>query len=256
MSEVLVVIPTIVEHPQKYYLLSQLYHEKLVKRVLVVDNGDCFPGGVKDKRLTPAWSKIQRIRPKCNLNWLHSCNLGAAIALEKRIPYVCFLNDDVSISRNFFENILVAFDQNPDAAVVVPSYNGEFSPAGHDDRHQKDWTPTPEDISVPYTDGTCMVLALKTIETVGFLDPTFRHPGWGADVDYAYRTIAAGSKVYITRRAMLWHRSKIGGTSAAQIYGSRDKWTARGCQQAREDLEAKYGTEWRELLSLPPNSYA
>jgi GT2 family glycosyltransferase len=251
MNEVLVVIPTIVEHNRKYHLLDQLAKEWPVKRVLMVDNGNCFALPVPlEKR--ERWSKLHRIRPGCNMNWLHSCNLGAAVALEQRIPYVCFLNDDVKLSWEFFENILEAFRQNPDAAVVVPQYNGQFGPEAHNPASDKEWQSRPADIPVPYVDGTCMVLSLNTLRTVGFLDPSFRHPGWGADVDYSHRVALAGQKLYVTQRAMLWHQTPQGGTSAIQIYGGRREWVERGQKQAQQDLEAKYGPNWREILPWPP----
>jgi len=252
MNEVLVVIPTIIDHRYKYFLIDQLHREPAVKQILLIDNGDCFPG--PNPRYTN-WNKVWRVRPGCNMNWLHSCNFGAAIALQQRIPYVCFLNDDVWLSRNFFKSLMPAFEHNPDAALLAPSYNGQFDPVAHDDRSTEEWTSTPEDIVVPYVDGTCLVLPLQTLETAGLLDPTFRHPGWGAEIDYAHRVKSTGNKVYVTRRAKVWHQTAMGGTSAVKVYGSRSEWLSRGCRQAREDLETKYGPQWREVLSLPDDSF-
>ena len=254
MSEILVVIPTIVDHPRKHQLLDQLSKEWPVKKVLLIDNGNCFKLPVPAHKRAQL-AKLQRIRPGCNFNWLHSCTLGAAMAMSQRFPYVCFMNDDVHLSWEFFDNILKTFQQNPDAAVVVPQYNGKFGPHAHNPLGSRRWRSKPVDIPVPYVDGTCMVISSKSLHTVGLLDPCFRHPGWGADVDYAHRVNQSGQKLYVTQRAMLWHQTSRGGTSAAQFYGDPNTWHARGCRQAREDLEAKYGPDWQKILSIPPNSY-
>lgn len=90
----------------------------------------------------------------------------------------------------------------------------------------------------------------------GLLDPAFRAPGWAADVDYGFRASKVGLSQYVSRRAMIWHHHGHGGLSATQIYGSRASWVAQGLRQAKEDLRAKYGPQWRETLPLPADAYS
>lgn len=253
MSEVLVVIPTVIDHLRKYRLLDQLWHEPLVKTVLLIDNGNCFGIPAKKRKV---WSKVEHIRPGCNLNWLHSNNMGAAIALERKVPYVCFMNDDIRLSPSFFAGIMRAFDTGPDIGLVVPSYTGHFGQDANVQCHPKHWQSKEYDKDVRWTDGTCMVIPSLTLKNVGLLDPCFRHPGWGADADYCHRALQKGLRLLVTRRSMIWHHNDIGGCSASQIYGNVASWTSRGAQQAREDLEAKYGPDWRSILPLPPNAYS
>ena len=90
---------------------------------------------------------------------------------------------------------------------------------------------------------------------MGFLDPAFRDPGWGSDVDYCHRASESGLELYVSHRAMLWHHTKHGSLSATAVYGGRPQWVAKGLQQAKEDLRAKYGPHWRDVLPLPRDAY-
>lgn len=53
----------------------------------------------------------------------------------------------------------------------------------------------------------------------------------------------------------MWHCGDIGGLAATEAYGDRPKWVAKGLQQAKEDLRAKYGPHWRDVLPLPRDAY-
>lgn len=100
-----------------------------------------------------------------------------------------------------------------------------------------------------------MLIPAHTLKTVGFLDPTFRAPGWGADVDYSLRVSQAGLELYVSHRAMLWHHNGYGGLSAKEIYGSRHEWLRKGLEQVRADMKTKYGPNWREIIPVPNNEY-
>lgn len=237
MSKILVVIPTIIEHPYKYILLDQLVREPLVAQIVVVDNGNCFEilKGREKK-----WKKVEIIRPGCNLNWLASCNLGATLMLERKLPYVCFLNDDVSISNCFFDGMIRTFSTFPKPAMVAPLYNGYYSQDAICIKNKEEWKPENFNCKVPYVDGTCLLIARSTIETVGLLDPIFREPGWGAETDYAYRIYVAGLKIFVCRASKIWHVHRRGGTSARIIYGNEENWQKIAIEQLLSCFLAKY----------------
>jgi len=251
-AEILVVIPTIIDHGKKYRLLDQLAKEELVGTVLVVDNGNCF--GVPGNKRTE-WSKVEHVKPGCNLNWLHSNNYGAAIAIERKVPFVCFLNDDVKLSKPFFKQMLKTFRDHPEAGVVVPQYTGKFGDRAFSRATPQNFQPKESETQVNWVDGTCMLISREALQTVGFLDPHFRAPGWGSDVDYSHRMSESGLELYVSHRAMLWHHEHVGGCSAVAIYGNRYNWVSEGMRQAREDLTSKYGPNWRETLPLPSDAY-
>jgi len=120
---------------------------------------------------------------------------------------------------------------------------------------QMDFRPREAETQVKWVDGTCMLISNETLREVGLLDPHFRAPGWGADVDYSHRVQISGRELYVSHRAMLWHHQGHGGLSASQVYGDRFKWVAAGLKQAKEDLRSKYGPDWRDVLPVPRDAY-
>lgn len=244
MYETIVVIPTFISHPLRYRLFDQLWHDQGVGKVLVVDNGNSF--GVPDKKQR-TWSKIQVLRPGVNLNWLRACNYGAKEALRTGMPYVTFLNDDVSLSRNYFLELIEAFRANENVGLLTSLYNEKFCLPAYCDKSVHGWRPQAVEREIAYTDGTIMFMPRETLTDVGLLDETFADPGWGADSDYGYRVRQEGKRVLVTHRAMLWHK---GGVTGDHVYGGREQRISRGCRQMSDDLERKYGTEWRRLLEL------
>lgn len=249
-DKILVVIPSFLPNLWCFELLNWLQRSN-VHHVALFDNSGSFPES-KIQNL----KKVELIRSGCNLNWLASNNLGAMMALEGNYDYVCFMNDDVLLSGDFFKGILRTFEVADNPGVVVPRYNGSFcKAASHKKATPKNWQPQDKDIEVNYTDGTCMTVPVEVIKKVGFFDPSFRFPNWGADVDYCYRARQKGYKCYVSCRSMLWHNHKRGGTSASVYYGNVIKWLKTGNDQARADLTDKYGKDFKSVLSLDDNAY-
>lgn len=252
MKQVLVVVPTIIAHPYKHILIDQLVQDPQVAQVVVVDNGNCFEISASQQE---SWAKVERIRPGCNLQWLNSCNLGISMMLARQLPYVCLLNDDTSLSERFFDGLIQVFQRQPEAAAVVPQYNGKFGHQANNNKLREQWQPEDKEVEAKYIDGTCILLSRRTVETVGLLDPLFRPPGWGADVDYSYRITRAGLKMFVSCRSMLWHVHQEGGTSARTVYGDIRTYLATGMKQLRTDLETKYGKDWREKMPTPKHQF-
>jgi GT2 family glycosyltransferase len=100
-----------------------------------------------------------------------------------------------------------------------------------------------------------MLISRYTLMSVGLLDPTFRTPGWGADSDYSHRITQGGGQLYVSHRAMVWHHRAAGGLSAEQVYGGKREWLRKGLKQIREDMETKYGPDWRKIMPTPDDTY-
>lgn len=248
--KILAVIPTISGKSAPYYAVSDCLRDPSV-RVLVVDNGSAGKqfqaSALKNKTFH---DRVEVVRLGVNMNWLHSNNFGATVARERKIPYVCFINDDVRLSHPFFQPMLEVYADNPDARLVVPKYNGIFGTAqiaAHGSSGKSE--------VASFVDGTCMLLSQQSISDIGFLDVCFEAPGWGADVDYCHRVTQAGFKTYVACGSNLEHYRVKGGLSARDIYGGEKAWIKKGLEQAKRNLAEKYGTDWRNILPLPPDAY-
>lgn len=244
MYETVVVIPTFFSHPHRYRLFDQLWHDKGVGKVIVVDNGNSF--GIPEKKKL-VWSKMQVVRPGRNLNWLGGCNYGADIALKTGMPYVSFLNDDVTLSAGFFSAMRKGVGIDDKIMLAAPRYNETFCRAATCYDTLKTWRTAEREETVPYIDGTCMFMPLRTLQVVGKLDASFGEPGWGADADFSYRVREHGGRVIVTHRAMLWHR---GGTTGDKLYGGKKGRLEKGREQITADLTRKYGEDWRRVFEI------
>ena len=60
----------------------------------------------------------------------------------------------------------------------------------------------------------------------------------------------AGLELYVSHRAMVWHHKGSGGLSAEVVYGGRREWLRKGLKQVKEDVETKYGSRRRNVISL------
>jgi len=248
-DQTLVVMPTIAGHASTYHAVADVLKNDGTL-VLVVDNGEkaFVPAAVKTKA---SRDRIRVLRPGVNLNWLGSNNVGATFAKTLGFRYVCFLNDDVRLSDGFFHELRVVAATGPGAGMVVPRYNGFFGK-----EHQLlENTTSGSKTKISYCDGTCLFIPMEVFNEVGYLDPIFQQPGWGADVDYCYRLTAAGYSIYAADHARLDHYRQRGGKSAKIIYGSEKEWIKLGLEQVRRDLEKKYGSDWRNILPMPSNVY-
>ena len=247
MSEIttIVVIPVIMDHGKNIELVQDCLAEEFVQVYLFNNSG-------KELNITKKFLGHERVRIinfVINLNWLHSNNIGAAMAIDRpHIRYVCFLNDDVKLSQWFFGNMIKVYEAEPKARLVVPTYNGIFGqPQVKATGHQQ------PRVRARYVDGTCMFLSRDSIYDIGLLDPCFSGLGWGADVDYSHR-VNQHHEIWIATKSHLMHHSVVGALSAKKIHGPT-RWLKMGLAQAKRDLEIKYGINWRQILPIPQNAY-
>lgn len=199
--------------------------------------------------------------PHVNMNWLHSCNLGLTRGVREKYSHVLLLNDDVKLSGEFLEEMIISAT-NPDAyqttghsfGITAPMYNGFWG----EKQREVPWKGTDNrrpEFHVNYVDGTCMLVSTEIAEKIGILDSSFGTPGWGADVDYCFRARQADALIGVCPNAYLWHDKQVGGASAEKVYGSVKAWHLKGLRQARTDLQAKHGPDFRKLLGLPQEAY-
>jgi len=240
---VLVVVPTVGPVPTKHKLFKQLQGDPHVSEVLVVDNGNCF-----NLKNHSHLKKFNEIDAGCNLNWLASCNLGMSVALTRSFEYVCLLNDDVTLSRQCFSGLLTAAKVNKDVGSVMPLYNSKSIIKAYDAASEEDWKPVQEDFPCIGVDGTCLLIPVRVIKAIGFLDPVFFGPGWGAAIDYRLRIYDIALKCFITRRSKVWHKTR--SVSASKLYGSEETYVKKAAAWARQGLRQKYGPNWREDLNI------
>jgi GT2 family glycosyltransferase len=234
LAHVAVIVPAFGRHDLTRAVLDDLAREEGSFDIWVVDNQGSFePGAVT----------AEIVRPGVNLGWCRGCNYGASVAWDRGYDAFILMNNDVRLSPAFIDGLLgAAIATGGD--VVGPLYD-------HNWPHQRGaytgsaaaYVGCPYDFSVPFIDGTCMLIRRSAFERIGFLDerywPTY---GWGCDKDFALRVRGAGGSVWVTERSYLNHLAR---QTAREFSGYSELEAERENDQG---MLQKWGKDWRSLL--------
>lgn len=162
---------------------------------------------VDDKSTDGTYEKVKQLFPKVilikgdgNLYWNRGMHLAWSIARKLDYEYYLWLNDDVSIYKNCFSELLscsTMFDNKVIISGVVETKDKDrVIYGGFDDRKQL-ITPNGSNKLVTYLNGNIVLVPRYVYNKIGNLDPTFHHDL--GDVDYGLRAIETHIKVYTTR---------------------------------------------------------
>ena len=237
-ANILVVIPSYGREDLLLDLLSDLTKEGLTKSdTLVVDNLGTF---------RPRVCTALPFRPRQNMRWLGSVNLGFRVAVAMRKEYVLALNTDVRLSHGLVAALRQHLEARSNVGLVAPCYD-DYWP------HQRlstpsvraaDFVPGHQTRPVPFCDGTALMLRVDLIRVIGYLDSAaFPLHGYGADIDYCIRARNAGFKVEVTEAAYVNHLRRASMEVASQSEELALAETEFG-------MASKYGSDWRALVGL------
>src|ERR1019366_9781883 len=216
--------------------LADLGQSRIGHMVCIVDNHGSF--------VAPVGDKVRVIRPSTNVGWARGSNLGLDTMISQTDDQLfVLLNNDVRLSHGFVDGLYEAWEHT-NGAVIGPAYDHNWphqriSYTGHPFRYR----PRAIERTVPFIDGTCMLISRKTIEAIGFLDEAhWPRWGWGCDKDFCLRARSAGGCVFVTERSYLSHSAR--GTAALMTDFSEAK------AEAENDagMTVKWGATWRDRL--------
>lgn len=155
---------------------------------------------------------------KENKGYSQACNQGIKMADGK---YICLMNNDLILSKNWLERLLVHLENNPSAGMVGPLGKGiggeqnyvgiyrqlayRYPEKGELDKFSDylyknfkgDYTET------KFLIGCCLLLKREVIEKVGLLDEGFFMSA--DDFDYSLRTRIAGFSLYVAEDVIVHH---------------------------------------------------
>lgn len=166
--------------------------------IIVVDNNskDGTQDYIKEK-LVDYCSNCKYIFNSENLGFAPAVNQGISIATG---DYICLLNNDVIVKKNWISNMIKILKANEDVAIVGPMSQGTFYPQYIEDEKQ-----LPHNIkysNILY--GFCMVFEKKLIEKIGLFDETFKIGNF-EDHDFNERAIKIGKKLLIDGNTFVEH---------------------------------------------------
>jgi GT2 family glycosyltransferase len=222
--------------------------------VLVVDNGsrDGTLAAVAER-----FAAVHCVRSETNLGVAGGRNLGMAEA-QKRFPgaLVFFLDNDAWPERNAVCEMLRALAADPGAALVAPKVHRPSAPAviGAVGGHRVNWyTGTVQSVGAGEVDvgqydgreprtvnGGAVLVRPEVFAALDGFDEVFHPYGW-EDVDFGLRAHAAGHRIRLAPRAVVWHEGGKAGRGRALPEYERSK--ARGWFV----LLKRHATPWQRL---------
>lgn len=154
-----------------------------------------------------------------------ACNKGASMS---RGEFVCFLNNDTLVQRQWLEHLVAAMDQDSRLAGVQPLLlypDGRVNSAGDLVFGDQAWNygkgfPDPNHPAIQqrrapdYASGACLLVRKSMFDAVGGFDD-FYAPAYYEDTDLSFAFRAKGWKVLYEPRARVVHVE--GGTSESAL---------------------------------------
>lgn len=189
--------------------------------IIVVDNNS------KDdslQQIKGSFPDVILLKSRDNLGYASGNNLGIKYALEKNMEYICILNNDVAVDRNFLEPIIKTLMDDKNAAAAGPS----ICYYGQDDVIQamggninlytglptmkfkgKKLSQVKEDIvSVDYLGGACFVVKAEILKKIGLIPENYFL--FYEETEFFLNIKRQGYKLISIRDSRVYH--KVSGT--------------------------------------------
>lgn len=200
--------------------------------IYLVDNASSDNSYQKIQTLYKNNSQITLLKTKSNLGYSGGNNYGIKKALLKKYDYILVANNDITVSVDFLEKLLIVSQKNPDSILFPKIY---FAPGYeyHHDRYQKselgkviwalggkiDWDNVyasniaidevdrgqydQEKLKIDFISGCCLLISSDIFKKIGFFDD--RYFLYLEDVDFSQRAIRAGYKLKLVPESIIWH---------------------------------------------------
>ena len=211
---------------------------------IVVDNNSQNDSVERIKKYVRNKKNIVFIQNSDNLGFAGGNNVGIRSALENGADYICILNNDTILPKNFFLDLLQSFSEHENVGIASPKMY--FAPGYefHKDRYKKnelgkviwyaggslDWRNVygsnhgvdevdhgqfDKDTPTDFVSGACIFGKREVFEKVGLFDENYYL--YLEDVDLSMRVKKAGYEVWYLAKPTLWHKVSQSSAIGSQL---------------------------------------
>lgn len=242
-----VIVPVYGQKAATLHCLASLAREPCRCRFEVVVVDDRSP----DDTLT-ALRRIEGlvlVENEVNLGFIGASNAGARAA---RGRYLCFLNNDTSVTPGWLDHLLSTFERHPSAGLVGARLlfpDGRIQEAGgtvfrdasgsHFGRNRWPGRSAFEFVRpVDYVSGACAMVARELFQELGGFDPYYT-PAYYEDTDLAFRIRRRGYEVLHQPAARVFHYEGV----------THGKDVTKGLKRHQIINRDRFERRWRETLT-------
>jgi GT2 family glycosyltransferase len=196
--------------------------------IVVVDNGstDGSPA-----RLRAAYPEVEVIENGANLGFAGANNVGIRRLLARGADCVLLLNDDTEIAPDMLATLVGALYADERIGIVGPKIYyfdrcdtvwfaggavGRFGQVNHPGADLIDRGDDATEIDVDYICGCALMVKRPALERLGVLDERFF--AYYEETEFCARARAAGFRVRLAPRAVMWHKVKPGDRAGTSLY--------------------------------------
>ena len=177
--------------------LNQLFKLKSDLDVYLVDDGSTDDTG---KAVVKEFPQVNLIKGSGSLFWNKGMNLAWEHAAKKNYDYYVWLNDDVVIYENCFDELYSCVDLTENNAIIsgiIETSDKKDILYGGFDSNKKLIKPNGNLNPIRNMNGNVVIVPKRVYEILGNLDNHYHHDL--GDVDYGLRAQNNGIGVYTTR---------------------------------------------------------
>lgn len=185
-------------------------------RLIIVDNGSDIETKTYLENLCQKDNlNFTLIRNEENLGFVKASNQGLHAS---RSPYVCLLNNDAFVTKNWLKRMIALANKNPQFGIVNPTWMAD-EPDNLEEQLEVLDRCRGQYLEVNDCMGFCMLIKREVIEKIGLLDEIFGLGGL-EDSDYCKRAVFAGFRCLRAKDALVIHQEN---TTLNRIKDWREK---------------------------------
>lgn len=185
--------------------------------IIVVDNGSTQE--IEDLKTYIKKSAIL-INQSKNLGFSGGNNIGIQYAIEHDADYVLLLNNDTTVEPEFLNILVNCAEEHRDSGIIGGKINYYNSPdtiwfgggkvnkysavIWHEYIKEKDRGKKGKVRETQFLTGCLMLIPKTIVKKVGLLDESYFL--YDEDVDYCFRVMRAGYKLYYCNDAVIYHK--------------------------------------------------
>ncbi len=203
--------------------------------IVVVDNASADGSVEAIKNLFP---EVHLLEQSQNLRFAGGNNVAIKHALERGAAYICLLNNDTIVDKNFLSFLVERVEADERAGMAAPKIyyydepqriwfaGGEISmwtgTMKHTGIREHDTGQYDTPRHIDYATGCCILARREVVEKIGGLDDAFFM--YAEDADWSMRARRAGYAICYEPRARVWHKLSVASGGHLSFFKMRNKF--------------------------------